>query len=77
MKISVSFLSNKYDAITLLDKINQTSADYIHVDVMDNIFVNNKNMLYEDACKIKEHFNKKLDVHLMVKDLDKFINDIR
>ncbi len=75
MKISVSFLSDKYNNADLLDKINKTNADYIHVDVMDNVFVNNKNMLYEDACKLKDHFKKKLDVHLMVKDLDKFINE--
>ncbi len=77
MKISVSFLSDKYNASILLDKINKTEADYIHVDVMDGIFVNNKNMLYEDALKIKNYFKKNLDVHLMVYDIEKYINEFK
>ena len=75
MKISVSFLSDKYDKIDILKKINSTDADYIHVDVMDGKFVDNVNMPYEEAIKLMPYFTKKLDVHLMVSDLDKYINE--
>ena len=42
MKISVSYLSSKYDEEKTIKLIEQTNADYIHVDLMDGGFVSNK-----------------------------------
>ena len=42
MKVSVSFLSEVLNPVDIIKKINDTSAEYIHVDVMDGKFVNNK-----------------------------------
>ena len=35
MKISVSFLKNKTDVRDTLEKLDETTADFIHVDIMD------------------------------------------
>ena len=44
LKVSVSFIKNKYnDEKKTIEEINYTSADYIHVDIMDGKFVENKN----------------------------------
>ena len=68
MKIAVSFLKSIYDLEKTIELINTTTAEYLHVDVMDGIFVENKT---PDFNEIKEHLKKStkpLDVHLMVKN---------
>ena len=39
MKVGVSFISSDYDLETTISKIDESSADYIHVDMMYGIFV--------------------------------------
>lgn len=74
MKVSVSFIKNKYnnEFETIYD-INYTSADYIHVDIMDGKFVDNKNYDINDVVKFLNGNTKPLDVHLMCYDLEKYI----
>lgn len=72
-KVSVSFLSSKNEAKDIL-KINNTSADYIHVDVMDGKFVKKKHKPYKMIYKMNSSIIKRLDVHLMVKKPLKYIN---
>lgn len=75
MLVSVSFLKNiNGERQTILD-INKSIANYIHVDVMDGKFVNNKNFSYEEFEKLFEGVNKPLDVHLMVNDTLSYIKD--
>ena len=64
-KVSASFLSSKYIEEDLM-KLNETSVDYIHVDVMDGKFVNNKTMPFRYMKNIYKFTSKRLDVHLMV-----------
>ncbi len=74
MKISTSILSIKENVENNIKKLGETSTDYIHLDVMDGIFVENKT----DFIQIKEAIietNKPLDVHLMVSDVEKYIDD--
>lgn len=74
LKVSVSFIKNKYnnEFRTIYD-INYTSADYIHVDIMDGKFVDNKNYDINDVVKFLDGNTKPLDVHLMCYDLEKYI----
>ena len=72
-KISVSFLSSKDEQKDIL-KINRTSADYIHVDVMDGRFVKKKHKPYKMLYKMSNAVTKRLDVHLMEKNPLKNIN---
>ena len=71
-KVSVSFLSSK-DIINDLIDIEASSADYIHVDVMDGKFVKAKNLPFKYLDRMSYILKKRLDVHLMVKDPTKFI----
>lgn len=74
MLISTSFLSSK-NIPKDLQKLNETSTDYIHVDIMDGKFVPNKTMPFSEMKNIYKYTSKRLDVHLMVKDPKKYIDN--
>lgn len=63
MKVAISFLKSKYNINDTIKKINNTDADYIHVDIMDGNFVSNKT---DDFIDVLNNSEKPLDVHLMV-----------
>lgn len=71
--ISVSFLSSK-DAEKDIMKLNASSCDYIHVDVVDGKFAKKKHNPYKLLYKIQSKVKKRLDVHLMDKKPLKNIN---
>lgn len=70
MKLAVSILKSKFDEKETIRRINNTTADCIHVDVMDGHFVLEKSKPYEFLHTSK----KKLDVHLMVANPFNFIS---
>ena len=72
MKVSVSFLSSK-NIPRDLRLLNDTDVDYIHVDIMDGKFVENKTMPFREMKHIGDYTSKRLDVHLMVEDPSKYI----
>ena len=74
MLVSTSFLSSN-NIPRDLKKLNETDTDYIHVDVMDGKFVPNKTMPFSEMKNIYKYTSKRLDVHLMVNDPTKYIND--
>lgn len=67
--IAVSILGIKEDKINNYKKIDNTSSDFIHLDVMDGIFVENK-----VDFDFNYNFNKKLDIHLMVENVEEYID---
>ena len=77
MKVSVSIL-NSNDIKKDLELLNNTSCDYLHIDVMDNKFVSNKNNPYDILKYYENIYNKRLDVHLMCEKpifyIDQYIN---
>ena len=72
MKVSASFLSSNNIPKDLM-KLNETDIDYIHVDIMDGKFVDNKTMPFKEMRHIYEYTSKRLDVHLMVENPSKYI----
>ncbi len=72
MLISTSFLSSINPAKDL-KKLNDTDTDFIHVDVMDGIFVSGRTMPFKEMKKIYKYTSKRLDVHLMVEEPSKLI----
>ena len=75
MKVAVSFLSLKENLETTIKKIDESSADYIHVDMMDGVFVPNTTYAISDLKKILKNVNKKLDIHLMCCSPNKYVRD--
>lgn len=75
MKISASFLSIKDDIEFNLKRLNDCDIDYLHLDVMDGIFVDNKTYNAEEAKSMLIYTDKPKDVHLMVSDVKKYIDD--
>ena len=71
MSIQISASTNPPKLSELNDyilKLNQTDVDYIHCDVMDGKFVTAKTFGAKKVKQIKTLTDKKLDVHLMVKN---------
>lgn len=75
MKTSISILSIENDLLSKIKLIEKTSANYIHLDIMDGLFVPNKTWNFKEISKMLEGINKPLDVHLMVSNLDSYIPD--
>ena len=74
MKTSISFLSSN-NAPRDIKLLNETDTDYIHVDIMDGKFVKNKTMPFREMKNIYKYTDKRLDVHLMVSDPQKYIEN--
>jgi len=68
MKVSVSILKEYDNLDEAIKKVNESSADFIHIDVMDGIFVNNTKFPFEFLKKKIKLCDKKVDMHLMVKN---------
>lgn len=77
VQISTSILSIKDNFIDNIKKLDNTSTDYIHLDIMDGNFVPNKSFSYEEMLEVKKNTTRKLDVHLMVSNPKGYINSYK
>ena len=66
MKVSVSYLKSPYSVIETILKINETSCDYLHVDLMDGVFAGTNNYDQERVLNELKLSMKSLDIHLMM-----------
>jgi len=55
-----------------VEMINNSAADWFHVDIMDGVFVPNLSFGFPVIKAIKKHAKKPLDVHLMIVDPDRY-----
>ena len=53
--------------------VNQSQADWFHMDIMDGVFVPNISFGMPVLKAMARHANKPLDVHLMIVDPDRYI----
>ena len=74
MKIAASFLDIKGPIQEEVTKLSNLEVDYLHLDVMDGIFVENKTFTYEEFSNITKYSSKPKDVHLMVSDVKRYID---
>ena len=75
MKVNVSILSNTLKPLDIVKELDKTNADAIHIDIMDGKFVDNKTWTTSEIIKLTKHSNLPLDVHLMVNNPSKYIED--
>ena len=74
--VSPSILSADFGHLAAeLDSIR--SCDWIHVDVMDGVFVPNISIGFPVIKAVSQYTDKPLDVHLMIVDPDRYIGQCR
>ena len=56
-----------------IQMVNNTNADWFHVDIMDGVFVPNISFGMPVVKAITKHAKKTIDVHLMIVDPDRYI----
>lgn len=71
--LSADFLNLESD----INMINESKADFLHVDVMDGVFVPNISFGQNIVKFISSKCNKIIDVHLMIVQPEKYINSFR
>ena len=75
MKVSVSVLSSSIKPQDIVKKLDNSNADFIHIDIMDGKFVENKTWTISEVKKFTSYSHLPLDVHLMVNNPQKYIED--
>lgn len=60
-----------------IDMINRSDADWIHIDIMDGVFVPNISFGFPVLKHVMRLSRKPLDVHLMIVNPEKFIPEVK
>ena len=71
--LSANFLNLEKD----IEMLNRSEADWIHLDIMDGVFVPNISFGFAVTNLLKKITNKTLDTHLMIVQPEKFINEVK
>lgn len=71
--LSANFLNIQAD----IEILNRSEADWVHVDVMDGVFVPNISIGFPLVKQVAEISEKPLDVHLMIVQPEKFIKELK
>ncbi|HEX8378484.1 MAG TPA: ribulose-phosphate 3-epimerase [Pedobacter sp.] len=60
-----------------IEMVNNSEADWFHVDIMDGVFVPNISFGFPVLDAIAKHAKKPLDVHLMIVDPDRYLEQFK
>ena len=78
VQIAPSILASDFANLqSEVEMLNRSEADYIHVDIMDGVFVPNISLGLPVTEAIHRHARKPLDVHLMIVNPDLYLEAFR
>lgn len=78
MKVSPSLLAADFANLSSeIEMINSSNADYLHLDVMDGVFVPNISFGFPVLKAVNKECIKPLDVHLMIVEPGKWVSRVR
>lgn len=60
-----------------IEMINRSDADWFHIDIMDGVFVPNISYGFPVLKAIQKYAKKPLDVHLMIVDPDRYLQEFK
>ena len=76
--VAPSLLSANFaDLASDMEMINNSECDWLHIDIMDGVFVPNISFGFPVLKYVAKFCKKPLDVHLMIVQPEKFINEVR
>lgn len=76
--ISPSILSADFGHLAKdIEMINRSEAEWVHIDIMDGVFVPNISFGFPVLKYVAELTRKPLDVHLMIVNPEKFIPEVK
>ncbi|MGM9802628.1 MAG: ribulose-phosphate 3-epimerase [Muribaculaceae bacterium] len=78
MRVSPSLLSANFACLEKdIDMIDKSQAEYIHIDIMDGVFVPNITFAFPVMKAINKLSDKMLDVHMMIVNPQNYIQEVK